>query len=144
MPNRTPRFDVTAVLRRFRRCEDGSFTIEMVIWMPMFAILLAIIMNLSMMFFHESQMLRISQDAVRSFSLGRITEAQAEQYISDRLSYISADMDIDVRMIGDPTTPIAAQAVVSVAANELMPFDLMSAPFQVIDVGVSTQYLIEY
>lgn len=145
MASKSPHSKVSAALRRFCRCEDGSYTLEAVIWMPIFAILLAIIMNLSMMFFHESQMMRISQDAVRSFSLGRITEVEAEQYIIDRLAYIGAnEMEIDIRLIGDPTTPIAAEALVSVVAAELMPFDLMSFPFQTINVGVVTQYLIEY
>lgn len=144
MASGSPLCRINNAIRRFCRSEDGSYTLEAVIWMPIFAIILAIIMNLSMMFFYESQMLRISQDAIRSFSLGRISEAEAEQYIVDRLAYIGADMDIDVRLIGDPTTPIAAEAFVSVTAAELMPFELMSTPFQTINVGVVTQYLIEY
>ncbi len=132
------------ILRRFRRSEDGSFTLEAVIWMPIFAVLLAIIMNLSMVFFYESQMLRISQDAVRAFSLGRISEAQAEQYIDDRLAFIDANIDIDIRLVGDATTPIVAQAVVATTAGQLMPFDLFSEAFEGIPIGVTTQYLIEY
>lgn len=128
-----------AFLRRFRRSEDGSFTIETVIWMPIFAILLAIVMNLSMVFYYESQMLRISQDAVRAFSLGRFTEAEAENYISVRLAHIDAEIDIDVRQVG-----FIAQAIVSSNAGELMPFDLMSSAFEGVPIGVSTQYIIEF
>lgn len=126
-------------LRRFRRSEDGSFTLEFVIWMPMFAILLAIIMNLSMMFYYESQMLRVAQDATRSFSLGRMTSDEAEAFIANRLSFIDANLTITTTQVGG-----VAQTVVSTTANELMPFFLLRFPFQGIPVGVSTQYLIEF
>ena len=126
-------------LRRFSRSEDGSFTLEAVIWMPIFAVLLAIIMNLSMVFFYESQMLRISQDATRAFSLGRFTEAEAEQYVIDRLDFIEANITVDVRQVG-----LVAQTVVSTTAAELMPFSLMSGAFNGVPIGVSTQYMIEF
>lgn len=128
----------------FWRDEAGSFTIEMVIWMPIFAILLAIIMNLSMIFFYESQMLRITQDAVRAFSLGRLTENEAEQLIANELAYLDAEISIDIALIGDSGRPTAAQALVVTNAAELMPFDLMSFAFTDVNVGVTTQYLIEY
>jgi Flp pilus assembly protein TadG len=139
MQKRVPFLRPSAVLRRFQRSEDGSFTLEAIIWMPIFAILLAIMMNLSMVFFYESQMLRISQDATRAFSLGRITEEEAEQYISDRLAFIDAQIAIDTARVGD-----VAMTVVSTNAAELMPFALMSGPFVGVPIGVSTQYIIEF
>lgn len=144
MQSFNPFVTISARLRKFRRSEDGSFTLEAVIWMPIFAILLAIVMNLSMVFFYESQMLRVSQDAVRAFSLGRISEAQAEQYITDRLAFIDAEIDIDIRLVGNATQPLVAQALVDTTAGELMPFSLFSDAFDGIPIGVSTQYLIEY
>lgn len=131
-------------MNRFRRDESGSFTIEMVIWMPIFAILLAMIMNISMIFFHETQMLRIAQDAVRGFSLGRLTEAEAEQLIADELAYLNANIAIDIALIGNAGRPAAAQALVVANAGEIVPFQLMSAAFQGVNIGVTTQYLIEY
>jgi Flp pilus assembly protein TadG len=130
----------SGLLRRFRRSEEGSFTLEAVIWMPIFAILLAIIMNLSMVFYYESQMLRIAQDATRAYSLGKFTEAEAEAFIQERLSFIEATIDIDTQLIG---TNIV-QTVISTNAAELMPFALMSGPFEGVPIGVSTQYIVEF
>ena len=135
----TPSHRPAAMLRRFRRSEDGSFTLEAVIWMPIFAVLLAIIMNLSMVFFYESQMLRITQDATRAYSLGRLTEQEAEDYITQRLSFIDAEITVDTRTVG-----LVAQSVVSTTAAELMPFSLMSGAFTGVPIGVSTQYIIEF
>ncbi len=134
-------------LREFWRKEDGSFTLEFVIWMPIFAFLLAVVMNLSMVFYYESQMLRISQDATRAFSLGRFIEEtngptaadQAEQYIRDRLSFIGANFTIEVENVGS----VATTRVYTNAA-ELMPFSLARAPFNGVQVGVNSQYIIEF
>jgi Flp pilus assembly protein TadG len=134
-------------LRRFFRDENGSYTLEFVIWMPMFAILLAIVMNLSMVFYYESQMLRVTQDATRAYSLGRFiesaengtAEAQAAQYIQANLNFIGAPLDVQVSTVGS-----VAQAIVTANAAEMMPFSLMSAPFQLVEVGIMSQYIIEF
>lgn len=134
-------------VRRFFRDENGSYTLEFVIWMPIFAVLLAIVMNLSMIFYYESQMLRVTQDATRAYSLGRFiesnengtAEAQAEQYIQANLNFINAPLTIDVQTVGS-----VAQATVRANAAEMMPFSLMSAPFKLVEVGIMSQYIIEF
>lgn len=133
--------------QRFFRDENGSYTLEFVIWMPIFAILLAIVMNLSMVFYYESQMLRVTQDATRAYSLGRFIESsedgtaevQAEQYIQANLNFINAPLTVDVTTVGS-----VAQATVRANAAEMMPFSLMSAPFKLVEVGIMSQYIIEF
>ena len=143
-------------MRRFFRDENGSYTLEFVIWMPIFAILLAIVMNLSMVFYYESQMLRVTQDATRAYSLGRFiapTEAEkqllAEQYIQANLSFINAPLNIEVTLVdeaasGNPSAGSVAQGTVRANAAEMMPFSLMSAPFKLVEVGIMSHYIIEY
>jgi len=134
-------------VRHFFRDENGSYTLEFVIWMPIFAILLAIVMNLSMVFYYESQMLRVTQDATRAYSLGRFIEStengtaevQAEQYIQANLNFINAPLTIDVNTVGS-----VAQATVRANAADMMPFSLMSAPFKLVEVGIMSQYIIEF
>lgn len=134
-------------IRRFHDDEDGSYTLEFVIWMPIFAILLAIVMNLSMLFYYESQMLRVVQDATRALSLGRFIETQdsptaaeqAEQYILNNLAFTGAGLTVEINSAGG-----IVQTIVSTNAAELMPFNLLRAPFDGVPVGVSTQYLIEF
>jgi Flp pilus assembly protein TadG len=133
--------------RLFLRDETGSYTLEFAIWMPIFAILLAIVMNLSMIFYYESQMLRVTQDATRAYSLGRFIESaedgtaeeQAEQYIQANLNFIGAPLDVQVTTVGS-----IAQATVTANAAEMMPFSLMSAPFKLVEVGIMSNYIIEF
>jgi len=78
-----------AALNRFARCEAGSYTIESVIWLPIYVFVLALMMNISMVFFNESQILRVVQDSNRSFAVGRISSLEAaEQYVIDRIAYL--------------------------------------------------------
>ena len=136
-------------LRCFQRSEEGTFTLEAVIWMPIFVILLAIIMNLSMVFFHESQMLRVVQDTTRAYSMFKIKAPEGlteEAYICEQLSNLNLSEDelyIKVETINTTDGWSYGQAIVSTTANNLMPFELMSGPFANFQVGVSTRFVME-
>ena len=124
----------------FWRDEDGSFTVEAVIWIPLFAMILAFIMNVSMLFFAESQMLRIVQDGNRALSLGRLESVEeVEQYVLARLTYLNVPLNIDTQVSGG-----FVSTNVSVTAADLMPLKLMTAPFQTVSVAVFAQHIIEF
>ena len=126
--------------RGFFTDEDGSFTIESVVWMPIFAILIAVIMNVSLVFFSESQMLRVVQDANRAFSLGRFeNELETETYILAELDHMGANFTVETTLSGGVIT-----TVLSAPAADLMPLNLMTSAFDSVDVGVFAQQLFEY
>lgn len=68
-----PKKNTISHLRRYARDEDGSHTIEAVIWLPIFVIILALIINISVIYNRQAQIIRIVQDANRSYSVGRLT-----------------------------------------------------------------------
>ena len=126
--------------RRFLTDEEGSFSIEAVIWMPIFAILIAIIMNVSLVFFSESQMMRVVQDANRAFSLGRFEdELETQEYILAQLEYMNANFTVETTLFGGVIT-----TEVSAPATDLMPLNLMSSAFDSVNVSVFAQQLVEY
>jgi Flp pilus assembly protein TadG len=125
---------------RFFTDEDGSFTIESVVWMPIFAILIAIIMNVSMVFYGESQMMRVVQDANRAFSLGRFEdELETETYILANLDHMDANFTVETTLSGGVIT-----TELSAPAADLMPLNLMTSAFDSVDVSVFAQQLVEY
>ncbi|MEH6648285.1 TadE/TadG family type IV pilus assembly protein [Sulfitobacter sp.] len=120
--------------------EEGSATIETVIWLPIFTILLTMIINLSMVFFSESQILRVVQDGNRAFSLGRLDDAAAvEAYIGEKLAYLGADVLIQSTIAGGEIS-----TVLTTPATNLMPFNMMFSAFDGINIGVRAQHLIEF
>lgn len=124
----------------FLRGEDGSYTIESVIWLPIYVFILAIMMNVSMVFFNESQMLRVVQDSNRSFAVGRIDSLEAaEQYVLDRLAYLNVTPVVNSQLVDG-----IIYTNLSVPATQLMPFSMLHKFFQETDIVVSAQQIVEF
>ena len=124
----------------FWQDEEGSYTIESVIWFPIFEILLTIVTNVSIVFFNESQILRVMQDGNRALSLGRLRDAdEVETYVSNNLAYLKAAMTIDTQVAGGFVT-----TNLSVPATDLMPLNLMTSAFDSVVIAVNAQHIIEF
>lgn len=57
----------------FVRDEDGAVTIEGLLWMPMFFYILALSVDVTMIFHAYSRIIRVVEDVNREISIGRIT-----------------------------------------------------------------------
>jgi Flp pilus assembly protein TadG len=76
-----------ALLKRFRRDERGSATIEAVLWLPMFVIFFVMIADVSLVFFRQTEVLRVVQDGNRALSVGRFGgAAEVEQFVKDTIA----------------------------------------------------------
>ena len=64
---------IRGALRRLLRAEEGSATVEVVLWIPFFLFLIALIADASLLFNRQAQMLRDVQNANRAYSVGRLT-----------------------------------------------------------------------
>lgn len=67
--------NVTAFLKN----ENGSATVEAVIWLPMLLFVFMMIVNVAFVFNGKGQVFQAVQDANRAFSVGRLASAQATQ-----------------------------------------------------------------
>lgn len=127
-------------LQGFVKDEDGSYSIEAVIWMPIFAILLALIMNVSVVFFTESQMMRVVQDGNRAFSLGRLTSvAEVEDYVLTTLAYTDADLSVE-----STVSDGIIRTQLSAPATDLMPLNFLRDSFSNVRVGFTAQQIVEF
>lgn len=71
---------------RFKNDEQGSATIESLLWMPMFFYLFILITDVSFIFFGQAQALRVIQDGNRAYSINRFeTDAEASAFIQNNL-----------------------------------------------------------
>jgi Flp pilus assembly protein TadG len=70
---------IRGALRRLLRAEEGSATVEVVLWIPFFLFLIALIADASLLFNRQAQMLRDVQNANRAYSVGRLTTPAAVQ-----------------------------------------------------------------
>ena len=65
------------VLRRFRAAEDGSATVEVMLWFPFFLVFFFTILEATHMFYATSQIRRIVQDASRQYVRGAFDNTSA-------------------------------------------------------------------
>lgn len=74
----------------FSEVEDGTATVEAVLWFPIFILVFFLAFDTAMMFKAETDAIRVVQDANRLASIGRLaTTADTEAYIENRLNKLS-------------------------------------------------------
>lgn len=66
-------------LKAFLRREDGSSTIEFVLWLPIVMAVLLLVVDSSMLFMSRSHAIRVLQDTNRLYSVGQFTGTPAER-----------------------------------------------------------------
>jgi hypothetical protein len=127
-------------IRRFLHCQSGSYTIETVIWLPIYVFILVLTINVSMVFFNESQILRVVQDSNRSFAVGRINSLEAaEQYVIDRLAYLDVTPAVNSQLVDG-----IIYTNLSIPATQLMPFGMLHRFFMNTNIVVSAQQIVEF
>lgn len=126
--------------KAFIRSEDGNYTIETLIWLPIYVFILFLILNVSMIFFTQSQLLRVVQDSNRSFSVGRMTTLTAvEQYVIEKIAYLGATPTVTSQLVdGIIYTDLRMQA------TDLIPFSILHKFFAETTISVSAQQVVEF
>lgn len=102
-------------VRRAAKEDNGSVTVEMAMWMPMFAIVIAAVADTSMLLYSQARLLDVARDASRQVSLGRLGIDEANEMIKARMAW-AASYDALVFEDGDFVTtrmsvPFAAVTV---------------------------------
>ncbi|MCX8510085.1 MAG: pilus assembly protein [Rhodobacteraceae bacterium] len=88
-----------AGLARFARASDGAATIEAVLWLPVFMMLLALFADLATIFTNQSRILRLMQDTNRAVAVGRLDGAEAAQtFLMQQLLPLSPKATVETRI----------------------------------------------
>ncbi|SFB79256.1 TadE/TadG family type IV pilus assembly protein [Tropicimonas isoalkanivorans] len=101
--------------RIFQKDEDGSVTIEFVLWVPFFAIFLLFAVDATLVFMRQSQMWQISRETARIVSRYGMDEVTAETFAKAYGTVGSTTPTVDV-ILGtaevsvDMQLPLAALA----------------------------------
>lgn len=102
-------------LNRFRRSDDGSFSVEGVLWVPLFVVTLAAIIDLSLVFHHRADLAHTIHQVNRAVAVGQFeTAGEAQTYLSDRLRRYGDNAESTVTV-----TDLEVETRVSVPASEV-------------------------
>ncbi|WP_407492187.1 TadE/TadG family type IV pilus assembly protein [Pseudooceanicola sp. MF1-13] len=127
------------LLHRFRTSEEGSATIETLIWLPVFIWVLVMIINVSFILFEKNQAFRIVQDANRVLSTGyMLTTAETEAYIASRLADIAPDAVVATSINDGIVTSNVSYQVSQVFMPNIV------AGMVNTQVSISAQHFMEY
>ncbi|WP_417720886.1 TadE/TadG family type IV pilus assembly protein [Salipiger sp.] len=126
-------------LTGFFKREDGSVTVESVIWLPMFLMLLTMMIDVSMVFNRQSEMMRIVQDANRAYSVGRISTSEAaEEFILTAIAAFAPTATVSTSFMNG-----VVRTRLIVPTSDLMPINTIPV-FRNRSVVVETEQLAEF
>ncbi len=91
---------------QFLRDEHGSATIEFVLWVPIFVVILVAATDATILYLHHTEMWNVSRDVARRVAVGDITEADAVNVVQNEMFLYSraytvatsdpADLDVQI------------------------------------------------
>jgi Flp pilus assembly protein TadG len=77
-------------IKAFLRRDDGSATIEFVLWLPLVMAILLLIVDSSMLFMSRSHAIRVLQDTNRLYSVGQFTGDTTAERLTKAQDYALA------------------------------------------------------
>jgi Flp pilus assembly protein TadG len=134
----SPRLN-SRLFRRWYRGQDGSVSVEAALWLPIFMGLILLITNTSLVFYGQSQAMRVVQDANRAFSTGRLaTEADVQAFIVERLAPLTSEPIVET---------VVHQGVIYTTAQlpveDLAHIGTLNM-FSGYHINVASQFFVEY
>ncbi len=70
---------------QFLRDEQGSATIEFVLWVPIFVVILVASMDATVLYLHHTEMWNVSRDVARRVAVGDMSEADAVAVVQNEM-----------------------------------------------------------
>lgn len=123
----------------FFRKEDGTATIEAVLWLPVFISFFCLITDASFIFFGQNKAYRIVQDANRSLSIGRLdSAADVEGFIQAKFATFAPNAVISTQISGGTVSTI-----VDIPATDLVATGFITALTTPL-VTVAASHFVEY
>ena len=100
----------------FLRDERGSATIEFVLWVPVFVVLLVAATDATILYLHHTEMWNVSRDVARRVAVGDMTESEAANVVQNEMFLYSRAYTVAT---SDPTSldvQIVIQTLISDAS----------------------------
>ncbi|WP_136634637.1 TadE/TadG family type IV pilus assembly protein [Pseudooceanicola onchidii] len=127
------------LLKRFRTSEEGSATIETLIWLPIFVWVLVMILNTTLVLFQKNQAFRVVQNANRILSTGYMQTAdQTRSYIADKIATFAPEALVTTSIDDGVVTSSVSYRVSTLFMPHVVD-DLMD-----ITINISSQHFMEY
>jgi len=129
----------TLFRRRFVKSEDGAVSVEAVLWLPFFVLMVTLLADIALVFYGQARALEITQNVNRAYSVGTIATAEdAKQELTTQLAAMSPNARAQVNYDKGLIT-----AVVTVPTSDLDAVGLFTSLAR-IDMQVVSQMVKEF
>ncbi len=130
--------------RPFRRREDGSVTVEFVLWMPILLLLISLTADAALLFGAKANVLRVVQDANRAASIGRLgtdlgdMTTGARNYVRTNIGYMATNATITSQIVNGNVI----STTVVIPSNDLIANGFLGRLTN-INITINAQHLLE-
>jgi Flp pilus assembly protein TadG len=100
----------------FLRDEHGSVTIEFVLWVPVFAVILVAATDATILYLNHTEMWNVSRDIARRVAAGDIAESDAAAAVGEEMFLYSNAFTVATSAASDPDVVILIQTQISDAS----------------------------
>ena len=100
----------------FLRDEHGSVTIEFVLWVPVFAVILVAATDATILYLHHTEMWNVSRDIARRVAAGDMAESDAAAAVGEEMFLYGNAFTVATSAAGNPDVVILIQTQVSDAS----------------------------
>jgi Flp pilus assembly pilin Flp len=112
---------VEELMKRFMSQENGSTTVEFVLWLPLLVAVLIVAVDASVLYMRQSNLWQVSRDTARIVSRHGMTEAVAEAYARNEAMFGDYVPTVDVQVNGQVVTVTMAASL-----NEIAPIGIFN------------------
>ena len=130
-------------VRRYRQQEDGSVTVEFVLWIPILVLLISLTADAALLFGAKANVLRVVQDANRAASIGRLgpvdeMTVEAQDFVRARIGFMAANATITSVVIGNNVI----STTVVIPSNDLIATGFLGRLAN-INITINAQHYLE-
>jgi len=112
--------------------ESGATTVEFVLWVPVFMLILMLTVDVSLLFLRQSNLWQVARDTARQVSIGQLTAAEADTYATNKGSFGGDVPDVTVNV----DVPLQSVRVdISVPMSNVGVFGIFKVGGKVITIG---------
>ena len=122
---------------KFLNDQRGVVTVEFVCWVPVYLMIIALIVDVSFLFFGQTGLWSTAHDTSRQMAIGEMTIEQGKQYASSKSSFWVDEAEVDIVLANN-----TVQVSVISDAGELTPFGFFGLA-QNLAISAQTTHMME-
>jgi len=94
------------LLRRFRKNQNGSATVEFTLWLPLIAGIIVGAFDLNIVLVAQGTMWDVARDTARRVAIGEYDATAGQEYALSKLTFMGFEYGVDVEVGTDVTVTV--------------------------------------